>query len=200
MMDWVKQWELILLLTSSCWPHLKFHFSWEKICVHYLQFTSIKTLLILKPSQHSKSPSWSLSRKPVSASSDCLALPNIWKSPVLVCACPKLPNCAGEQPTCAKSWILPLNLQSKPSLSSEIACSVEWLPDDLQQLKLWHNLELRMNSATWPSSCEGLSWSKIAEWSVEFDLWILSRSLAEAQIEDSSELIPTLIHQTALMS
>ena len=122
MMDWVKQWELILLLTSSCWPHLKFHFSWEKTCGHYLLFTSIKTLLILKPSQHSKSPSWSLSRKPVSASSDCLALPNIWESPVLVCACPKLPNCAGEQPTCAKSWILPLNLQSKPSLSSEIAC------------------------------------------------------------------------------
>ena len=105
--------------------------------------------------------------------------------PVLL-AHPTSPTCAGALPQelghlfCSRILLL----------SSGVAFG-----SDCQMTCRGLNLDSNLNSAAWPMGCRGLSALKTQNnlcW-----VWIF-RSDVNAKIEDSCELIPTLIHQTDL--
>ena len=56
------------------------------------------------------------------------------------------------------------------------------------------NLDSNLNSAAWPSGSKGLS--ALKSQNKLCGVWILFRSFEHTKIDDSGELIPTLIHQT----
>ena len=154
----------------------------KKVTSHSLKFASIETFLILEVSQYCKWAGHCLQQ----VASNCSRLGNAL--PGFVCACLSyLSSCAGLLPQKLCHWIFSQSLW----LSSWIAF---W--SDCHMTGRGLNLDSNMNFASWPMGCKGLS--ALNSHNKLSGVWILFRSVENAEIEDSCELIPTLIHQTGM--
>ena len=100
--------------------------------------------------------------------------------PVFVLARPTRPSCAGARPQELNHWICSQILRLSPGIAFGSEC----------QMCRGSNLDSNLNSSAWPTGCKGFLRINCVEF------WVLFRSVENAEIEDSSELISNLIHQT----
>ena len=175
------------------WFHQKFHFTWEnsnlqlpKRAKTYISWKKIIDRHTVKLSKYCKSGSMFSSIEPVAASTDC----RLGKT-LFVLACQTSPSCE----------------QCEGALPQELS---DWFFSQKFWLSLWIASESDHSIARWRAGAH--TWTQT--WTVSLDkqvvevlsaiksqnnlwgVWILFRSVRNKEIEDSSELIPTLIHQT----